>query len=243
MASENKLETLRTQLGKLNKKLPATVYIPFINARLRNSIVLHVPPLEGKIFITKGKTPYLVALEVFDPLEIVYELSSPMPSPSIGPMNTQKTKKIGKKTPEHELKEKIEKILKAQFNKKPKQKKTIEEKPIIIEKLKEPTLERKESANSSGSDHLPNDKTDYLKIAEEDKYQGGILDAVDFNIETTHSFYGVSKIYGNSSPIASSPPEEKLIPEVLISQFIHLSNRTKLNLKKVIRKCKRRIRL
>jgi len=34
MNSENKLETLKEELRQLNLKLPATVYIPFLNGKL-----------------------------------------------------------------------------------------------------------------------------------------------------------------------------------------------------------------
>ena len=109
MVCEHKLETLKKELGKLNRKLPANVYIPFVNGRLRNSIVLHIPPSEVKIFITKGKAPYLLALEIFDPLEIVYELPVSMPSPKNGPVNTQTPpkQKSGRKAQNKFLRKKL----------------------------------------------------------------------------------------------------------------------------------------
>jgi len=72
MAAEKKIIVLRKELRKLNKSLPSNVYIPFVNNQIRNSIILCIPPKEAKIFITKEKVPYLIAVEVFDPLEIAF---------------------------------------------------------------------------------------------------------------------------------------------------------------------------
>ncbi len=84
MSSENKLDTLQRELRQLNLKLPATVYVPFVTGtdlilinhmleNIRNYIVLYIPPKEAKVFVTKTKAPYLIAMELFDPLEIVNE--------------------------------------------------------------------------------------------------------------------------------------------------------------------------
>eukprot|EP00831_Metopus_contortus_P052689 TRINITY_DN44240_c0_g1_i2.p1 TRINITY_DN44240_c0_g1~~TRINITY_DN44240_c0_g1_i2.p1 ORF type:complete len:159 (-),score=35.82 TRINITY_DN44240_c0_g1_i2:60-536(-) len=71
--AEDKITELKSQLRLLNKKLPSNVYIPFVKEQIRTYVILHIPPSEAKIFITKGKCPYLIACEVFDPLEIVIE--------------------------------------------------------------------------------------------------------------------------------------------------------------------------
>ncbi len=41
--------------------------------RIRNNIVLYIPPKEAKVFVTKTKAPYLIAIELYDPLEIINE--------------------------------------------------------------------------------------------------------------------------------------------------------------------------
>jgi len=79
LGADNKLKTLKNELRQLNLKLPATVYIPFVSGNLfsykldgtRNNIVLNIPPREAKVFITKTKAPYMICLELYDPLEII----------------------------------------------------------------------------------------------------------------------------------------------------------------------------
>ena len=148
MACDNKLITLREELGKLNSKLPSNVYIPFVNAQVRSSIVLSIPPGEAKIFVTKGKVPYLIAVEIFDPLEIAYDPAIGIISPKLGPEklpappppSKEKAKRtIGRghpKTPEEILREKVEKILNMQFEPKLRNKKLMDDEPITINKVK-----------------------------------------------------------------------------------------------------------
>lgn len=82
LKSSSKIDTLRKELQNLNLKLPATVYIPFVAGKfliqkkiekIRNNIVLYIPPQEAKVFVTKTKAPYLISMELYDPLEIVNE--------------------------------------------------------------------------------------------------------------------------------------------------------------------------
>lgn len=46
----NREEYLMTELKKINKKLPAAVYIPFVNDSVRNYAILHIVADEAKIF-------------------------------------------------------------------------------------------------------------------------------------------------------------------------------------------------
>lgn len=70
---DDKIEKLREELKKLNEKLPANIYIPFVTHRIRSDVVLRIPPQEAKVFVTKDKVPYLISAEVFDPLEIAFD--------------------------------------------------------------------------------------------------------------------------------------------------------------------------
>lgn len=54
-------------LTDMNKQLPAAVYIPF--TRYRNHVVLHLQVPELKVFKTKERAPFLIAMEVFNPFE------------------------------------------------------------------------------------------------------------------------------------------------------------------------------
>jgi hypothetical protein len=61
---------LRTELSKLNRALPGTVYIPFVNSSMRNYAVLHIAVEEAKVFQTKERAPLLLCIEVFRPEEL-----------------------------------------------------------------------------------------------------------------------------------------------------------------------------
>jgi hypothetical protein len=43
-------EYLREELTKVNRRLPAAVYIPFVNSTIRNYTVLHIVIDEAKVF-------------------------------------------------------------------------------------------------------------------------------------------------------------------------------------------------
>ncbi len=43
-------EFLKTELTKLNRRLPAAVYIPFVNSSMRNYAILHIAVDEAKVF-------------------------------------------------------------------------------------------------------------------------------------------------------------------------------------------------
>lgn len=61
---------LKTELSKLNRALPGTVYIPFVNNSMRNYAVLHIAIEEAKVFQTKERAPLLLCIEVFRPEEL-----------------------------------------------------------------------------------------------------------------------------------------------------------------------------
>ena len=58
-------------LAEVNKKLPSSVYIPFVNKAWRNYCVLNIAESESRLFLTKTKAPYLVCIEVYRPEEIL----------------------------------------------------------------------------------------------------------------------------------------------------------------------------
>lgn len=63
----DKKAQLITILASINKQLPAAVYIPF--TKYRNHVVLHLQVQELKVFKTKERAPFLIAMEVFNPFE------------------------------------------------------------------------------------------------------------------------------------------------------------------------------
>lgn len=69
MKSADKKAVLQKELSKVNQMLPACAYIPFSDPKLRESFVLHIPINEAKVFTTKERAPYLICIEVFQPLK------------------------------------------------------------------------------------------------------------------------------------------------------------------------------
>lgn len=69
--SERK-KTLFNEIKKINKILPANVYIPFVNHSIRNYVIASIPISEAKIFKTKERAPYMVTLECFRLDELNY---------------------------------------------------------------------------------------------------------------------------------------------------------------------------
>ena len=70
----NRKKTLLNEIMKINKTLPANVYIPFINHSIRNYVVAAIPISEAKIFKTKERAPYMLTLECFRLDELNYYL-------------------------------------------------------------------------------------------------------------------------------------------------------------------------
>lgn len=57
----------------MNRKLPAQVYIPFVNKSMRNYAVLHIAVEEAKIFQTKERAPLLLCIEAYRPIEMTLD--------------------------------------------------------------------------------------------------------------------------------------------------------------------------
>lgn len=51
----------------MNRRLPASVYIPFVNSTIRNFTILHIVIAEAKVFQTKERAPLLLCIEAFRP--------------------------------------------------------------------------------------------------------------------------------------------------------------------------------
>ena len=58
-------------ISAVNKNLPASVYIPFVNSAWRNYCVLNIVESESKLFLTNTRAPFLVCIEVYRPEEIL----------------------------------------------------------------------------------------------------------------------------------------------------------------------------
>ena len=69
LRAPNKKERLLEALSELNKKLPASAYIPFNKKFTRDCAVLHIPLSEVKVFKTKERAPFLICIEVYNPYE------------------------------------------------------------------------------------------------------------------------------------------------------------------------------
>lgn len=67
------MEYLKEELKKINQRLPAAVYLPFVNQSTRNYAVLHIVAEEAKIFKTKERCPLMLLLECYRPTEIALE--------------------------------------------------------------------------------------------------------------------------------------------------------------------------
>ena len=78
MSKTNKTKSLRRKLAELNMLLPSNIYIPLVSDKIRDSIILSIPPKEARVFVTKKRIPYLIAIELFNPLEIAYDPSTGM---------------------------------------------------------------------------------------------------------------------------------------------------------------------
>ena len=75
---------LKEELKKVNLRLPASIYIPFVNSKtylipliifilgsIRNYAILHIVTGEAKVFQTKERAPLLLCFEAYRPEELV----------------------------------------------------------------------------------------------------------------------------------------------------------------------------
>lgn len=67
--ADPKIVVLRTELKKMNEKLPAAVYVPFYSSTMRNYALLNIVTNESKVFSTKQRTPFYICIEIFRPEE------------------------------------------------------------------------------------------------------------------------------------------------------------------------------
>ena len=67
-------EIIINEITKINKKLPANVYLPFLSNNTRNYIIVHIPVTELKIFKTKERVPFMLVFEMIRLNEILYEI-------------------------------------------------------------------------------------------------------------------------------------------------------------------------
>lgn len=58
-------KALLKEIKKINKALPANVYVPFLKESIRNYVIAHIPVSEIKIFRTKNRCPYMITIETF----------------------------------------------------------------------------------------------------------------------------------------------------------------------------------
>jgi hypothetical protein len=61
---------LKQQLCRINRRLPAQVYIPFVSKSMRNYAILNIAVEEAKIFQTKERAPLLLCIEIYRPIEM-----------------------------------------------------------------------------------------------------------------------------------------------------------------------------
>ena len=61
------------ELCKLNKQLPAAVYLPFVSKSMRNYAVLNIVAENAIVFKTKERAPLLLTFEVYRPIEMTID--------------------------------------------------------------------------------------------------------------------------------------------------------------------------
>ena len=71
--NKDKLRFTKMELCKLNRKLPAQVYLPFVSKSMRNYAVLSVVAEDAIVFKTKERAPLLLTFEVYRPTEMLID--------------------------------------------------------------------------------------------------------------------------------------------------------------------------
>ncbi len=69
--TEEQIIFIKREISDLNKELPANVYIPFLNSKIRNHVVVHMPISELRIFRTKTRVLYMTTVEIVRIDEII----------------------------------------------------------------------------------------------------------------------------------------------------------------------------
>ena len=67
-------EIIVKEITKINKILPANVYITFLSDNTRNYIIVHIPVTKLKIFKTKERVPFMLVFEMIRLDEILYQI-------------------------------------------------------------------------------------------------------------------------------------------------------------------------
>ena len=67
-------EIIVKEITKINKNLPANVYLPFLSNNTRNYVIVHIPVTELKIFKTKERVPFMLVFEMIRLDEILYHI-------------------------------------------------------------------------------------------------------------------------------------------------------------------------
>lgn len=60
-----KIVGLKNAIRGINKKLPATVYIPFYRNSVRHYTILNIDADHARVFSTKERSPYSICIEIF----------------------------------------------------------------------------------------------------------------------------------------------------------------------------------
>jgi phosphatidylinositol 4-kinase len=77
LLAQPKIISLKADLQKVNERLPAAVYVPFLSSKhflklidsIRNFVVLNIVFNESRVFSTKQRAPFYICLEIFRPEE------------------------------------------------------------------------------------------------------------------------------------------------------------------------------
>ena len=152
-------EIITLEITKINKKLPANVYLPFLTNNTRNYIIIHIPVTELKVFKTKERVPFMLVFEMIRLDEILYYIQKekenyfPLTKPfSIEDNNNNSDEEniktinniiedneINKK--QIEIKKSNSKEKKKKKNKKKKKKEISEEDDELLKKISESDIE------------------------------------------------------------------------------------------------------
>ena len=81
-------EIIINEITKINKNLPANVYLPFLTNNTRNYIIVHIPVTELKVFKTKERVPFMLVFEMIRLDEILYLLQRDKEFPLLEDMIT-----------------------------------------------------------------------------------------------------------------------------------------------------------
>ena len=151
-------EKIILELTKINKRLPANVYLPFLTNNTRNYIIIHIPVTELKVFKTKERVPFMLVFEMIRLDEILYHIQKekenifPLTSPFsiddnaksdgeniISINNIIEDNEINKR--QKEIKKSNSKEKKKKKDKKKKKKEISEEDDELLKKISESDIE------------------------------------------------------------------------------------------------------